>query len=75
MLTDVTSDQVLSGANMDECIEPASFTELMTTYLVSEVIHDGKLKYDQTIMPTEIVRIVKTDESCMFLETGKPALV
>ena len=75
MLTDVTSGQVLGGANMDERIEPASLTKLMTAYLVFEAVRDGKLKYDQMITPTETVRTVKTDESRMFLEAGKPASV
>ncbi|CAJ0881279.1 D-alanyl-D-alanine carboxypeptidase DacC [Ralstonia sp. LMG 32965] len=72
MLTDVTSGQVLGGANMDERIEPASLTKLMTAYLVFEAVRGGKLKYDQMITPTETVRTVKTDESRMFLEAGKP---
>ncbi|MFX8102741.1 serine hydrolase, partial [Acinetobacter baumannii] len=55
MLTDVTSGQVLAGANMDERIEPASLTKLMTAYLVFEAVRDGKLKYDQMITPTETV--------------------
>ena len=75
MLTDVTSGQVLGGTNMDERIEPASLTKLMTAYLVFEAVRDGKLKYDQMITPTETVRSVKTDESRMFLEAGKPASV
>ena len=75
MLTDVTSGQVLGGTNMDERIEPASLTKLMTAYLVFEAVRDGKLKYDQTITPTETVRTVKTDESRMFLQPGKPVSV
>ncbi|MFP3890201.1 D-alanyl-D-alanine carboxypeptidase family protein [uncultured Ralstonia sp.] len=75
MLTDVTSGQVLGGGNMDERIEPASLTKLMTAYLVFEAVRDGKLKYDQMITPTESVRTVKTDESRMFLQPGRPASV
>ncbi len=75
MLTDVTSGQVLGGGNMDERVEPASLTKLMTAYLAFEAVRDGKLKYDQTITPTETVRTVKTDESRMFLQAGKPASV
>lgn len=75
MLTDVTSGQVLGGGNMDERIEPASLTKLMTAYLAFEAVRDGKLKYDQMVTPTETVRSVKTDESRMFLQAGKPAAV
>lgn len=75
MLTDVTSGQVLGGGNMDERIEPASLTKLMTAYLAFEAVRDGKLKYDQMVTPTETVRSVKTDESRMFLPAGKPAAV
>lgn len=75
MLTDVTSGQVLGGGNMDERVEPASLTKLMTAYIAFEAVRDGKLKYDQLITPTETVRTVKTDESRMFLQPGKPVSV
>ncbi|WP_197337695.1 D-alanyl-D-alanine carboxypeptidase family protein [Ralstonia solanacearum] len=75
MLTDVTSGQVLGGGNMDERVEPASLTKLMTAYIAFEAVRDGKLKYDQLITPTESVRTVKTDESRMFLQAGKPVSV
>ncbi|MHA6913353.1 D-alanyl-D-alanine carboxypeptidase family protein [Ralstonia pseudosolanacearum] len=75
MLTDVTSGQVLGGGNMDERIEPASLTKLMTAYLAVAAVRDGKLKYDQMLTPTETVRSVKTDESRMFLQPGKPVSV
>ncbi|MEF9413011.1 D-alanyl-D-alanine carboxypeptidase family protein [Ralstonia sp. SM1864_UCD524_TZ4] len=75
MLTDVTSGQVLGGGNVDERIEPASLTKLMTAYLAVEAVRDGKLKYDQMLTPTETVRSVKTDESRMFLQPGKPVSV
>jgi len=75
MLYDVTSGQALASQNADLRIEPASLTKLMTAYLVFEALKEKRLTLDQTITPTEIVRKVKSDESRMFIEAGKPVSV
>jgi len=75
MLFDVTSGQALASQNADLRIEPASLTKLMTAYLAFEALKEKRLTLDQIITPTDIVRKVKSDESRMFIEAGKPVSV
>jgi D-alanyl-D-alanine carboxypeptidase (penicillin-binding protein 5/6) len=75
MLYDVTSGQALASQNADMRIEPASLTKLMTAYLAFEALKEKRLTLDQTITPSDIVRKVKSDESRMFIEAGKPVSV
>jgi serine-type D-Ala-D-Ala carboxypeptidase (penicillin-binding protein 5/6) len=75
VLVDATSNQVLASGNPDERVEPASLTKLMTAYLVFDALKSKKINMDQTVMPSEAVRRVKTDESRMFIEANKPVTV
>src|SRR5258708_4480156 len=75
VLVDATSNQVLASGNADERVEPASLTKLMTAYLVFEALQTKKITMDQTVMPSEAVRRVRTDESRMFIEANKPVTV
>ncbi|CAG4891307.1 D-alanyl-D-alanine carboxypeptidase DacA [Paraburkholderia saeva] len=75
VLVDATSNQVLASGNPDERVEPASLTKLMTAYLVFDALQKKKITMDQTIMPSEAVRRVRTDESRMFIEANKPVTV
>ncbi|MGI4811744.1 MAG: D-alanyl-D-alanine carboxypeptidase family protein [Janthinobacterium lividum] len=75
LLVDATSNQVLASANADERVEPASLTKLMTSYLVFQALRDKKISMDQTVLPSEAVRRVGTDESRMFIEANKPVSV
>jgi D-alanyl-D-alanine carboxypeptidase (penicillin-binding protein 5/6) len=74
-LVDATSNQVLASGNPDERVEPASLTKLMTAYLVFDALKSKKINMDQTVMPSEAVRRVGTDESRMFIEANKPVTV
>ncbi|KNH09960.1 D-alanyl-D-alanine carboxypeptidase [Candidatus Burkholderia brachyanthoides] len=76
VLVDATSNQVLASGNPDEQrLEPASLTKLMTAYLVFDALKSKKINMDQTVIPSEDVRRVKTDESRMFIEANKPVTV
>ncbi|MWL86074.1 D-alanyl-D-alanine carboxypeptidase family protein [Cupriavidus sp. SW-Y-13] len=75
MLFDVTSGQALASQNADLRIEPASLTKIMTAYLAFEALKEKRLTLDQIVTPTDIVRKVKSDESRMFIEAGKPVKV
>ncbi|KND60908.1 D-alanyl-D-alanine carboxypeptidase [Candidatus Burkholderia verschuerenii] len=75
VLVDATSNQVLASGNPDERVEPASLTKLMTAYLVFDALKSKKINMDQTVMPSEDVRRVKTNESRMFIEANKPVTV
>ncbi|KMQ80076.1 D-alanyl-D-alanine carboxypeptidase [Candidatus Burkholderia pumila] len=75
VLVDATSNQVLASGNPDARVESASLTKLMTAYLVFDALKSKKINMDQTVMPSENVRRVKTDESRMFIEANKPVTV
>ncbi len=75
MLYDVTSGQALGSQNADQRIEPASLTKLMTAYLAFEALKEKRLTLDQTVVPTNLVLKVKSDESRMFIEPNKPVSV
>ena len=47
----------------------------MTAYLVFDALKSKKINMDQTVMPSEAVRRVGTDESRMFIEANKPVTV
>ncbi|KWR90087.1 D-alanyl-D-alanine carboxypeptidase family protein [Cupriavidus sp. IDO] len=75
MLYDVTSGQALASQNADLRIEPASLTKLMTAYLAFEALKEKRLTLEQTVVPTNLVLKVKSDESRMFIEPNKPVSV
>ena len=75
LLLDVTANQILAQKDIDSPVEPASLTKLMTAYLAFEALKEKRLTLDQTVTPTDIVRKVKSDESRMFIEAGKPVSV
>lgn len=75
MLYDVTSGQALASQNADMRIEPASLTKLMTAYLAFEALKEKRLTLEQTVVPTNLVLKVKSDESRMFIEPNKPVSV
>lgn len=75
MLYDVTSGQALAAQNADARIEPASLTKLMTAYLAFEALKEKRLAIDQTVVPTNLILKVKSDESRMFIEPNKPVSV
>jgi len=73
MLLDYGSLQVLAGANVDERIEPASLTKLMTAYLSFSALKQGTLKPDQAVTVSE--RAWRTQGSRMFIEPKRPVTV
>ncbi|MGO4278789.1 penicillin-binding protein 6. Serine peptidase. MEROPS family S11 [Cupriavidus sp. OV038] len=75
MLYDVTSGQALASQNADLRIEPASLTKIMTAYLAFQAVKEKRLTMDQTVVPTNVVLKVKSDESRMFIEPNKPVSV
>ena len=66
LLLDVTSDQLLAQKDIDEKIEPASLTKLMSAYLVFDAIRNKKIDLQQK-MPVS-VRAWKTPGSRMFID-------
>lgn len=75
MLYDVTSGQALGSQNADARVEPASLTKIMTAYLAFQALKENRLTLDQTVVPTNLILKVKSDESRMFIEPNKPVSI
>ena len=65
LLMDVSAGQVLAERDIDERVEPASLTKLMTTYLVFDALRAKKITLDQTFPVSE--RAWKMPGSRMFI--------
>lgn len=50
---DANSNQIIAAHNLDQRIEPASLTKLMTAYLVFAAIDAGRLSLDQEVHVSE----------------------
>lgn len=53
ILMDAASGNVLAGENIDEQLEPASITKVMTSYVIAAEMAGGKVKADDQVMMTE----------------------
>jgi D-alanyl-D-alanine carboxypeptidase (penicillin-binding protein 5/6) len=53
VLMDYASGQVLAGDNIDEPLEPASITKVMTSYVVAAEMAQGKVKADDLVRISE----------------------
>ena len=62
---DVNSNQIIAAHNLDERIEPASLTKLMTAYLVFQAIDAGRLQLDKEVHVSE--NAWRTEGSRMFI--------
>lgn len=62
---DVNSNQIIAAHNMDERIEPASLTKLMTAYLVFKALEAGRLDLEQEVHVSE--KAWRTEGSRMFI--------
>jgi serine-type D-Ala-D-Ala carboxypeptidase (penicillin-binding protein 5/6) len=70
ILRDFTSGQVLAGNNVDQHVEPASLTKLMTAYLVFSAIKQKHLKPEQAVPVSK--QAWRAEGSRMFIEPNKP---
>ena len=73
LVKDLQSNQIIAEKNLNQQIEPASLTKLMTAYLTFKALEEGKLKPDQMLTTSD--KAWKAEGSRMFLEKGKPVLV
>ncbi|TYT25823.1 D-alanyl-D-alanine carboxypeptidase [Luteimonas viscosa] len=53
LLMDYASGQVLAGENIDERVEPASITKVLTSYVIAAEMKAGKIKPDDQVMMSE----------------------
>lgn len=66
LLLDVTANQILAAKNIDEPMEPASLTKLMTAYVVFDALRTKKIDLKQTLPVSE--RAWKMPGSRMFID-------
>lgn len=66
LVMDVTTGQILAGNAIDDAVEPASLTKLMTAYLVFDALRAKKISLDQRLPVSE--RAWKTPGSRMFID-------
>ena len=53
LLMDYASGQILAGENVDQRVEPASITKVLTSYVIAAEMKAGKVKPDDQVMMTE----------------------
>ncbi len=70
---DANSGQIIAAHNVDERIEPASLTKLMTAYLVFEALEAGRLSLDQEVLVSE--KAWRTEGSRMFLNPNSQVTI
>ena len=68
ILIDQQSGQTLAGHRVDEPIEPASITKLMTAYAVFHALKSGKLKLDTLVPISE--HAWRSEGSRTYLDLG-----
>lgn len=68
LLVEVASGQALAGQAVDERLEPASLTKLMTAYLTFAALKQGTIKIDQALPVSE--KAWRTQGSRMFIQIG-----
>ena len=73
LLQDVHSGQVLAEKNLDERMEPASVTKIMTAYAVFKELRAGQLALSDNVRVSE--KAWRTQGSRMFIEVGKQVSV
>ncbi len=69
LLIDFNTAQVLAEGNIDERLEPASLTKIMTLYTLAHEITEGRLALDDLVTVSE--KAWKMGGSRMFIEVGK----
>lgn len=68
VLMDAASGKILAAQNADQRMPPASLTKMMTSYIVSEAIRQGRVKLDDLVSISE--KAWRTGGSKMFVKVG-----
>ena len=78
LLMDFQSGDILVEHNIDETLEPASLTKLMTAYVLAEEIDAGRLSLDDKVTVSRNAwsqNPLFKGSSLMWIEPGKPVTV
>src|SRR5579872_2681227 len=73
ILIDQLSNYVLAEQDVDQRVEPASLTKIMTAYVVDHALKNGKLKLQDQVRVSN--RAWKMEGSRMFLEPNTSVTV
>ncbi|RKG31094.1 D-alanyl-D-alanine carboxypeptidase family protein [Acinetobacter tianfuensis] len=70
-ILDPQSGQVIAEHNSHVRRAPASLTKMMVAYIALKEIQAGKLRKDEILTATPVVKLVQWDESQMYLKEGE----
>lgn len=73
LLLDYQSQHVIAAHNVDERVEPASLTKLMSAYVVFEALKQKQISLERSVPVS--VKAWRMPGSRMFLEPSKPATI
>lgn len=73
LLIDFDSNHILVEKNIDEQVEPASLTKIMTAYIVFDELKKGNIKLDDLVTVSN--KAWRTGGSKTFIEVGKQVSV
>lgn len=73
LLADFPSGRLLVQQGVNDRVEPASLTKLMTAYLTFTALKQGRIKMDQVLPVSE--KAWRTEGSRMFIEMNRPVTV
>jgi len=73
LLLDMGSNQVLAAQNIDQRLEPASLTKILTAYVVFREIDNGHISLTDPVLVSE--KAWRMEGSRMFIEVGKQVSV
>lgn len=73
VLLDYASGQIIAGENVDQRVEPASLTKMMTVYVAGEELAAGHIKLTDMVRVSE--KAWRTPGARMFIEVNKEVSV
>ncbi|MES2998657.1 MAG: D-alanyl-D-alanine carboxypeptidase family protein [Pseudomonadota bacterium] len=73
LLMDAYSGNILASENIDERVVPASLTKMMTSYVVSMALKEGRIHTDDLVTISNLAW--KTGGSKMFVKVGEKVTV
>ena len=73
LVMDFDSGRMLASDNIDQRIEPASLTKMMTVYIIGEELKTGRIHMDDMVRVSE--KAWRMEGSKMFIEVGKEVAV
>ncbi len=72
-LMDYQSGVVLARKNADQPLPPASMTKMMSAFIVLDYIHNGKLRWNDSVVISQ--RVQNVDEAQVYLVAGEEITV